>query len=164
MRPFDKTIKGPIRFICSEQSRVGFRRSRRFAGRLRAAKQAHPKVDLHSENPCGVRMARKSVRVKSVIPQSPSMAPRGLRIPEAACYIGETNWFVEVRVRSGEIPARMLGDHWVIEKADLDAWADKQEPTNGTPSGKVASARRSSSHLVPGFIRVRRSPAHHQSP
>ncbi len=44
----------------------------------------------------------------------------GLRIKEAADYIGSTPWFVEVAIRGKKIPAHKLGRHYVIFKEDLD--------------------------------------------
>lgn len=45
---------------------------------------------------------------------------RGLRIKEAADYIGSSPWFVEVAIRSKQIPAHKLGRHYVLFKDDLD--------------------------------------------
>ena len=50
---------------------------------------------------------------------------RGLRIKEAADYIGSTPWFIEVAVRSKKIPAHKLGRHYVLFKDDLDAYVNR---------------------------------------
>jgi len=44
---------------------------------------------------------------------SPSfiIAPRRLRIPDAAKYIAGSNWFVEEKLREGEIPFQWCGRH-----------------------------------------------------
>lgn len=52
--------------------------------------------------------------------------PRLLRIPQAALYIGGTNWQVEEVLRGGEIPYRVIGKYRVLEIADLDEWIAKQ--------------------------------------
>lgn len=50
---------------------------------------------------------------------------RGLRIKEAAEYIGSTPWFIEVAVRSKKIPAHKLGRHYVLFKDDLDEFVNR---------------------------------------
>jgi excisionase family DNA binding protein len=49
---------------------------------------------------------------------------RGLRIRDAADYIGSTPWFIEVAIRSQKIPAHKLGRHYVLFKDDLDAYIE----------------------------------------
>jgi excisionase family DNA binding protein len=49
-----------------------------------------------------------------------------LRIPEAAEYIGATNWFIEELVRNGEIPFRDYGKYRTLDADDLDAWIQEQ--------------------------------------
>jgi excisionase family DNA binding protein len=41
-----------------------------------------------------------------------------LRIPEAAAYLGATNWFVEELVRANLIPFLTLGNYRVIDLDD----------------------------------------------
>jgi excisionase family DNA binding protein len=50
---------------------------------------------------------------------------RGLRIREAAQYVGCSPWFIEVAVRSKEIPAHKLGRHYVLFRDDLDAYIER---------------------------------------
>ena len=50
---------------------------------------------------------------------------RGYRIAEAAEYMGVTPWFVEVKIRSGELPALRLCRHYTILKQDMDAFLDR---------------------------------------
>jgi excisionase family DNA binding protein len=45
--------------------------------------------------------------------------------PEAAEYMGVTPWFVEVKIRSGELPALKLCRHYTILKQDMDAFLDR---------------------------------------
>ena len=47
-------------------------------------------------------------------------ARRGLRIREAADYIGSTPWFIEIAIRQRKIPAHKLGRHYVLFRDDLD--------------------------------------------
>ena len=57
---------------------------------------------------------------------SPVLAPRGLRIVDAANYMGLTPWYVEELVRSGELPALMLCRHYTILREDADAFLDRK--------------------------------------
>jgi excisionase family DNA binding protein len=50
---------------------------------------------------------------------------RGLRIKEAAGYLGTTAWFIEVAVRTKKIPAHKLGRHYVLFKDDLDNYIER---------------------------------------
>jgi excisionase family DNA binding protein len=61
--------------------------------------------------------------VRPIVTESP--ARRGLRIREAAAYIGSSPWFVEVAIRSKEIPAFKLGRHYVLFKDDLDDYVNR---------------------------------------
>jgi excisionase family DNA binding protein len=56
--------------------------------------------------------------------ETPLSERRGLRIKEAADYIGSTPWFIEVAVRSKKISAHKLGRHYVLFKDDLDAFVN----------------------------------------
>lgn len=58
------------------------------------------------------------------VSETPLAGRRGLRIKEAAEYIGSTPWFVEVAVRSKKIPAHKLGRHYVLFKDDLDNYIE----------------------------------------
>jgi excisionase family DNA binding protein len=58
---------------------------------------------------------------------SVSIQPRLLRIPEAAAYLGATNWFVEELVRANIIPFLTLGKYRVIDVLDLDAWIEQEK-------------------------------------
>ena len=54
-----------------------------------------------------------------------SIDQRGYRIAEAAEYMGVTPWFVEVKIRSGELPALKLCRHYTILKQDMDTFLDR---------------------------------------
>ncbi len=56
---------------------------------------------------------------------SPPPSARGLRIRQAADYIGSTPWFIEIAVRSKTIPAHKLGRHYVLFREDLDAYIER---------------------------------------
>ena len=51
---------------------------------------------------------------------------RGYRIAEAARYMGVTPWFVELKIRSGELPALKLCRHYTILREDMDEFLDSQ--------------------------------------
>src|SRR2546430_16639058 len=53
---------------------------------------------------------------------------RGYRIVEAPEYMGVTPWFVEVKIRSGGLPALKLCRHYTILKQDMDAFLDSHRP------------------------------------
>jgi excisionase family DNA binding protein len=51
---------------------------------------------------------------------------RGYRIAEAARYMGVSPWFVELKIRSGELPALRLCRHYTILREDMDEYLNKQ--------------------------------------
>ena len=59
------------------------------------------------------------------VSEAPLADRRGLRIKEAAVYVGSTPWFIEVAVRSKTIPAHKLGRHYVLFREDLDAYIER---------------------------------------
>jgi excisionase family DNA binding protein len=75
----------------------------------------------------------------STINMNPWLAlpPRGLRIMDAANYMGVTPWYVEEVVRSGELPALMLCRHYTILREDADAFfGRKREELEGKRSDR----------------------------
>lgn len=56
-----------------------------------------------------------------------AIQPRLLRIPEAAAYLGATNWFVEELVRANAIPFLTVGKYRVIDICDLDTWIGQEK-------------------------------------
>jgi excisionase family DNA binding protein len=59
-------------------------------------------------------------------PKGNAEVRRGYRIAEAADYMGVSPWFVELKVRSKELPALKLCRHYTILKEDMDAFLDAQ--------------------------------------
>ncbi len=57
---------------------------------------------------------------------SPVLPPRGLRIMDAAHYAGLSPFYVETLIRSGELPALKLCQHYTILREDLDAFLDRK--------------------------------------
>jgi len=49
-----------------------------------------------------------------------------MRIAEAAAYMGVSPWFVELKIRSGELPALKLCRHYTLLREDLDDYLDTQ--------------------------------------
>jgi predicted DNA-binding transcriptional regulator AlpA len=66
-----------------------------------------------------------------------AIAPRLLRLTDAAFYLSSTTWFVEELVRTGKIRSRIIGKRRVIDIRDLDAWIEKQ---SGSASGNAANS------------------------
>jgi excisionase family DNA binding protein len=58
--------------------------------------------------------------------QNSQLQPRGFRISEAAAYLGVSPWFVELKIRSKELPALKLCHHYTILKEDLDSFLDAE--------------------------------------
>jgi excisionase family DNA binding protein len=52
---------------------------------------------------------------------------RGYRIADAARYMGVSPWFVELKIRSGELPALRLCRHYTILREDMDAFLNLQK-------------------------------------
>lgn len=52
-------------------------------------------------------------------------AARGLGIKEAADYIGATPWYVEMLIRSKQVPAHKLGRHYVLFREGFDTFIEK---------------------------------------
>jgi hypothetical protein len=55
------------------------------------------------------------------------LAPRRLRIPDAAKYIAATNWQMETLLREGDVPFQWSGKYKVVDVRDLDAYVDRQK-------------------------------------
>ena len=51
---------------------------------------------------------------------------RGYRIAEAAAYLGVSPWYVELKIRSKELPALKLCRHYTLLREDLDAFLDAE--------------------------------------
>lgn len=71
-------------------------------------------------------------------PAAPSIVPRLLRIPQAAQYLGATNWCVEELVRDGKIPFLTVGKYRVIDIRDLDEWIDAEKEAQSVQASKAA--------------------------
>jgi excisionase family DNA binding protein len=61
-----------------------------------------------------------------VAPKGNEAVRRGYRIAEAAEYMGVSPWFVELKIRSKELPALRMCRHYTILKEDMDAFLDDQ--------------------------------------
>jgi excisionase family DNA binding protein len=82
----------------------------------------------------------------------PTLLPRGLRIAEAAAYIGVTPWFVESKIRSGELPALKLCRHYTLLREDLDAFLDKQKEIRDRTSKRLLGRDSRKSSPAPSLI------------
>lgn len=63
---------------------------------------------------------------------------RGYRIVEAARYMGVSPWFVELKIRSGELPALRLCRHYTILKEDMDGFLNKERAAIERQKGRAA--------------------------
>jgi excisionase family DNA binding protein len=69
---------------------------------------------------------RNNLRSESIPNPAYNLPPRGLRIREAAAYIGVTPWFLEIAIRERRIPALRLGRAYTLLKEDLDSFLDSE--------------------------------------
>lgn len=69
---------------------------------------------------------------------APNNERRGYRIAEAAAYMGVSPWFVELKIRSGELPALRLCRHYTVLKEDMDAFLDKERAARERQKGRAA--------------------------
>jgi excisionase family DNA binding protein len=67
----------------------------------------------------------------SIAAAASALPPRGLRIPQAAEYIGCSPWFVEEAIRQGRLKATKMGRPWVMFIEDLDAFIDQEKSKVG---------------------------------
>ena len=66
-------------------------------------------------------MSSKTASLGALLP-----ARRGLRIKDAAAYLGVSPWWMEVAIREKRIPAHKFHtNYFVIFKDDLDAFIDR---------------------------------------
>jgi excisionase family DNA binding protein len=71
-------------------------------------------------------------------PEGNEVVRRGFRIAEAAEYMGVSPRFVELKIRSKELPALKMCRHWTVLREDMDAFLDAKRFTNGlgnSPNG-----------------------------
>ncbi len=54
-------------------------------------------------------------------------APRLFNVRTAAAYLGCTVWFVRNLGWDGSVPVLKLGNRWLFDKADLDAYVDRMK-------------------------------------
>ncbi len=52
-------------------------------------------------------------------------APRLLNVRDAAAYLSVTVWFIRTLGWDGTVPVLKLGNRWLFDKADLDAYVDR---------------------------------------
>ena len=69
---------------------------------------------------------------------TPNNERRGYRIAEAAAYMGVSPWFVELKIRSGELPALRLCRHYTVLKEDMDAFLDEERAALERQKGRAA--------------------------
>jgi len=55
---------------------------------------------------------------------SSELVRRGYRISEAAEYMGVSPWFIELKIRSKELPALKMCRHYTILIEDMNAFLD----------------------------------------
>ena len=71
--------------------------------------------------------AKKLSPVVPAQPNTESFSSRGLRVSEAAAYLGVTVFFIRDAVWKNELPAMKLGRRLIIAREDLDQFFEKQK-------------------------------------
>jgi excisionase family DNA binding protein len=71
-----------------------------------------------------MRLKSENIVVLPTQKSSSEVVRRGYRISEAADYMGVSPWFIELKIRSKELPALKLCRHYTILKEDMDAFLD----------------------------------------
>lgn len=72
------------------------------------------------------RKQKSVVAVPDVTPQQQISPARGIRVSEAAHYIGASVNFIRTLIREREIPALLLGKRHILLREDLDNYLDLQ--------------------------------------
>jgi excisionase family DNA binding protein len=68
----------------------------------------------------------KRYTINTDVRPSQVLPPRGLRILQAADYMGTTPFFVADLIRPGELPALKLGQRYVVLREDADKFLDRK--------------------------------------
>jgi excisionase family DNA binding protein len=71
-----------------------------------------------------------SVPNTQAVSQSQSIAPRLLNIRGAAAYLGCSIWAVRSLAWGGSVPNIKIGNRILFDKADLDAFVDRNKSRN----------------------------------
>jgi excisionase family DNA binding protein len=71
--------------------------------------------------------AKKISTVSESQSTNESLSPRGLRVRDAAAYLGVTVFFIRDAVWKNELPAMKLGRRLIIAREDLDRFFDQQK-------------------------------------
>lgn len=73
---------------------------------------------------------------------APRDAPRrGFRIAEAATYMGVSPWFVEEKIRSGELQALKLCRHYTVLREEMDRFLDAEVCSRTCQPAQPSGAR-----------------------
>lgn len=75
----------------------------------------------------GVPAPTKKVSAARQLKIEISFPPRGLRVAEAAAYLGATVYFVRDAVWKNQLPAMKLGRRLIITRENLDAFIDRMK-------------------------------------
>jgi excisionase family DNA binding protein len=70
-----------------------------------------------------------------------AVAPRGLRIVQAARYAGVSTWFIRQAVWEGRLKARRCGKFVIILRDELDQFLENQPPVEPSSAAWLAQRR-----------------------
>lgn len=69
------------------------------------------------------------------------LAPRGLRIVQAARYSGVTTWFIRQAIWEGRLKARRCGKYVIILRDELDRFLEDQPPLEPSAAAWLVQRR-----------------------
>jgi excisionase family DNA binding protein len=67
-------------------------------------------------------MSSPAVKTCEVLPVTQSIAPRGLRVGDAARYAGTTHWHIRTAIWTGRLKAYRAGKVIIVLREDLDRY------------------------------------------
>jgi len=77
---------------------------------------------------------------ESAAAESP-LAPRGLRIVQAARYAGVSTWFIRQAIWEGRLKARRCGKFVIILRDELDQFLENQQLVQPSSAAWLAQRR-----------------------
>lgn len=69
------------------------------------------------------------------------LAPRGLRIMQAARYAGVSTWFIRQAIWEGRLKARRCGKFVIVLRDELDQFLENQPPVEPSSAAWLAQRR-----------------------
>lgn len=87
---------------------------------------AHPPPG-HNPQPEGHPQCPDFLQKGNAVPDVPVIVPRMLTIAQCAKYLGVADWAVRRMVWSGALAVCKPGKNYLIDRADVDSWIDRNK-------------------------------------